>query len=155
MSLSIRVVERLFARLINTYGEEFLRQWGASPLVDVKTTWAHELAPFANRLEMIAWALENLPERAPNAIVFRNLVRSAPRPVSEDVPLLSAPPADPARIAAELEKLGVIRTAVVLKPSNGRDWARVLDARIKAGYKATKAQRDAVRDALAVDEYNL
>ncbi len=154
MSLSIRVVERLFARLINTYGEEFLRQWGASPLVDVKTTWAHELAPFANRLEMIAWALENLPELAPNAIVFRNLVRSAPRPVSEDFPLLSGPPADPARIAAELEKLGVVRTAVALKSSNGRDWARVLDARIKAGYKATKAQRDAVRDALAVDGYN-
>ena len=155
MSLTVKVIERLFARLATTYGEQFLRQWGASPIADVKTTWAHELSPFANRLEMIAWALENLPERAPNAIVFRNLVRSAPRLASEDVPLPSGPPADPARIAAELEKLGVIRTAVVLKSSNGRDWARVLDARIKAGYKATKAQRDAVRDALAVDEYNL
>ena len=155
MSLTVKVIERLFARLATTYGEQFLRQWGASPIADVKTTWAHELSPFANRLEMSAWALENLPERAPNAIVFRNLVRSAPRLASEDVPLPSGPPADPARIAAELEKLGVIRTAVVLKSSNGRDWARVLDARIKAGYKATKAQRDAVRDALAVDEYNL
>ena len=154
MSLSIRVVERLFDRLAATYGDEFYRKWGTAPISDVKTAWAHELAPFANRLEMIAWALENLPERAPNAIVFRNLVRSAPRLASEDVPLLSGPPADPARIAAELEKLGVVRTAVVLKPSNGRDWARVLDARIKAGYKATKAQRDAVRDALAVDGYN-
>jgi len=42
MSLSIKVIDRLFERLGATYGASWSKMWADVPLVDVKTTWAHE-----------------------------------------------------------------------------------------------------------------
>jgi hypothetical protein len=91
------------------------------------------LASLGPHLHMIAWALENLPERAPNVIVFRNLCRSAPALPEK---LLPAPKADPERVAAELSKLSPI---LKLAKSEGmffdhRAWARRNLERHAAGH---------------------
>ena len=79
MSLPIKAVDRIFLRLLATYGTEFSGRYAGVQDGDLKSMWAHELAGFASDLPSIAWALENLPERCPNAIAFRNLCRQAPR----------------------------------------------------------------------------
>ena len=102
MSLPLPVVERLFERLIATYGNEFASNWATSNIANVKSAWAYELAGHANNLGAIAYALENLPERAPNLIQFRNICRLAPQ---KDVPRLETPKADPAIVAMIAAKL--------------------------------------------------
>jgi hypothetical protein len=137
MSLQTQVIDRLFARLTLTYGRAFMLQWEGLPVNDVKSTWAHELAEFRSRLDPIAWALENLPERCPNVIAFRNLARSAPRPA--DAPALPEPPADPARLSAELAKLAPVRSAMVASMHNTdpKAWARRIVERSKAGARVS------------------
>ena len=117
----IRAIDRLFKRLSATYGAEWERMLGATPEIDAKSVWAHELEQFKNSLHRIAWALENLPERCPNVIVFKNICRAAPAP--EEI-ALPAPKADPERVAAELAKLGHIRAGAVVAAAGRLDWAK-------------------------------
>ncbi len=117
----IRAIDRLFKRLSATYGAEWERMLGATPEIDAKSVWAHELEQFKNSLHRIAWALENLPERCPNVIVFKNICRAAPAP--EEI-ALPAPKADPERVAAELAKLGHIRAGAVVATAGRLDWAK-------------------------------
>lgn len=122
MSLPPQAVDRLFERLTLVYGAEFARRFDGLDMRDVKAQWGAELAAFASRLGAIAWALEHLPERAPNVIAFRELCRQAPRDPS--VPLLPEAKLDPARVAAELAKLGpMVKSAAVKRPVNV-EWAR-------------------------------
>lgn len=118
-------IDRVFNRLSATYGAEWDRQNGQAPQSDVKTVWEHELSGFMqSRAAMmsIAWALENLPERCPNVIQFRNLCRAAP---AADVPKLPEPKADPARLAAELAKLAPLREKLAAVPAKDcKQWAR-------------------------------
>lgn len=141
----IRAVDRLFQRLGATYGAEWDRSIGATPINDSKTIWAHELDGFKTSLDRVAWALENLPERCPNAIQFKNLCRSAP---SKELEILPAPKADPERVKAELAKLGHLRLeqATVV----GRlDWAkRILES--PKGRSPTVIQM--AKNAMGVDE---
>ena len=119
---SVELVERVFSRLAATYCAEWVRSIAGVPISDVKTAWAHELSGFlATREAMraVAWALENLPEKVPNAITFRNLCRQAP---AAPVALLDGPRADPAHVAAELAKLAPARAAQ--EPVRPKDWAR-------------------------------
>ena len=80
-------VDRIFARLQGVYGREFTGQFSVidqngndAGLENAKTVWAQELGTFAYNSDAIAFALLNLPERAPNAIKFKELCRLAPRP---------------------------------------------------------------------------
>lgn len=134
MSLPTKAVDRLFERLGVTYGAQWSRMWDGMPIAEVKSSWAHELATYATpeRITAIAWALENLPERCPNVIEFRNLCRMAPRP---EAPKLPEPKADPERMKAELAKLRepAVRAAASNSFGDGKDWARRLCARAKAG----------------------
>lgn len=117
MSLPLKVIERLFERLIATYGQEFANKYQGD-LNQVKSVWAHELGGYGNKLDAIAYALEHLPERAPNVIEFRNLCTKAPETA---VPMLDRPKADPAIIALITQKLSAPVQAV------GRlDWARFI-----------------------------
>ena len=119
------------------------------PDCDVKTIWAHELAGFAQskeQLECIAWALENLPETPPNVIKFRNLCRQAP---AAPVPRLEAPKADPARVAAELAKLGTLRAGPAPAVTN-LSWAHGLKAREEAGERLNPTTRTMYRQALGM-----
>lgn len=133
MSLSTMAVDRLFSRLTATYGRDFIARYAGVPESDLKAAWAHELSGFEGQLGALAWALENLPERAPNVIEFRNLARRAPAP---EVPRLPEPAPNPARLAAELAKLAPARAAIAASAAGGhdpRDWARRIVARSDSG----------------------
>lgn len=98
-------------------------------------------------MHRIAWALENLPARCPNAVEFKALCRMAPTPEGKQLP---APKADPERVQAELAKLG----AIVKRPVGHfgmREWAERLKARHEAGDKLSCIQISMYRDALGMD----
>lgn len=143
----IRAIDRLFHRLSATYGADWDRALGQTPIADAKTVWAHELQPFKFSLNRIAWALENLPDRCPNVIQFKSLCRQAPAPETIALP---EPKADPARVAAELAKLGNIRHAD--KPATSmKEWAYRLQARDKAGESINANQRRCYKAALCIE----
>lgn len=145
MTLPIKAVDRLFERLSATYGAAWTRQWVDVPINDVKSAWAHELQGFANHLQSIAWGLENLPERCPNVIEFRNLCRRAPAP---DLPKLPEPKADPERLKQELAKMGNIRAKVATASVDSKDWARRIIGRFEAGEKMNPTTLSMAKDAL-------
>ncbi len=128
----INAIDRLFKRLSATYGAAWERSLGAVPVGDTKTVWAHELSAFKSSLHRIAWALENLPEKCPNVIEFKNLCRKAPAPELEALP---EPKADPERVKAELAKLGEIKT--VPQEAGRFDWAHRILARQASGAKVS------------------
>lgn len=148
MSLSAQATERIFARLTGTYGRDFSSRYEGNDANTVRSIWASELDGFEHDLQSIAWALEHLPERAPNAIEFRNLCRRAPQP---EPPQLEAPRADPRRIAAELAKLGPILKKK--KERNRREWAERIVARWRAGEHIDRAPLAMAREALRMDDW--
>lgn len=146
MSLPNKAIDRLFERLAATYGAGWTRQWADVPVNDVKTLWGHELSVYSNRLEALAWALDNLPEHAPNVIQFRNLCRSAPAP---NLPKLPEPKADPTRLRAELLKLGEIGASVLIaRKVDGRDWARRIIEKSDAGVNVNQSALKMAKSAL-------
>lgn len=145
MSLPLKAIDRLFERLQTTYGRQFSAMYEGIEPAAVKQLWMHELAGYENHLGAIAYALENLPERAPNAIEFRNLCRKAPSP---EVPRLDAPRASPERIAAELARLAPVRKAAASNGYDSKDWARNIVGRHDAGQKIMPYSLDCARQAL-------
>lgn len=128
MGLPAKAIDRIFARLEATYMAAWDRAKGAVPISDIKTAWAYELSGFENRLQDIAWALDNLPDKPPNVIEFKKLCRLAP---ATEVPQIEGPKADPERLKAELAKLG--EKVARLPAKHDLDWARAIDGRVKAG----------------------
>mgnify|MGYP000848903711 len=148
---SVELVERVFSRLAATYCADWVRSIAGVPISDVKTAWAHELSGFlATREAMraVAWALENLPEKVPNAIAFRNLCRQAP---AAPAALLDAPRADPARVAAELAKLAPARA--LQEPVQPRAWAKSIIARHAGGESITPTQLAMARAATRYEAF--
>lgn len=137
------VIDRLFSRLAATYGAEWTRQWAGVPMTDVKTAWGHELSGYMRNLAAIAHALDNLPDRCPNVIQFRNLCRSAP---ARAVPVIEAPKASPERVATELAKL-----APATAKTDGREWARRIIGRHEQGDKIRPHSLSMARSALRLD----
>ena len=144
MSLPLKAIDRLFDRLAATYGRQWLDMWEGVDPNAVKSSWAHELAVFEHSLHRIAWALENLPPKCPNAIQFKALCRLAPAP---ETPRLPEPKADPERVRAELAK---IAPTLVKKQEQAdkRDWARRIIARHDAGERVGFISLQFAREAL-------
>jgi len=130
----MKACDHLFNRLLAVYGAQWSKQWQDVPMQDAKEAWARELGQFSGRLQAIACALQNLPERAPNAVQFRNLCRAAPE---ADVPALPMPAANPAQMREELAKLGHVPGAKVQTTTGMMDWAPAIIARHAAGEKIT------------------
>lgn len=146
MSLPLQAVERLFDRLSATYGRQFFGLYEGLDPAAIKTIWAHELSGFRNNLPAVAWALENLPERAPNAIEFRNLCRKAP--VIEVPKLL--PPANPERLKGELAKLAkVVADAEKVAKTDALAWARRIVEKHESGMQIAAFTLRTAREALA------
>ena len=140
-------IDRLFERLALTYGAAWQNSFGAAPITDVKSMWQHELSSFMQNRETmnrIVWALDNLPERVPNVIQFKNLCRMAPAP---EVPMLPEPPADPARVAAELAKLAPMM-AERKSDNDPKAWAKRLRFRNLAGERLNSIQIQMYKQAL-------
>jgi len=133
----IASINQLFSVLAGTYGAEWQRQLEAAPRGDVKTAWMFQLVRFSGAMHRIEWALNNLPDRCPNPVQFRNLCQLAPAP---DVPALPEPKADPARVAAELAKLAPMRVAGTPSPHGIKAWAYRLKARHEAGERLNPNQ---------------
>jgi hypothetical protein len=144
MSISLKAVDRLFERLAATY-PNWSSQWRDVPESDVKTAWAHELSGFQNNLHALAWALENLPERCPNVIEFRNLARRAPE---IEKPRLPEPKADPARLKAELAKLSEIKAQVKNTKVDHKAWAKAILKRHSEGIKINITVLSMARSAM-------
>lgn len=149
MSLPLPWVERIFAKLTLAYGRDFLGRWEGVDLADVKTDWAHELDGFERFPEAIAYALANLPPRAPSVIEFRAIARRAPAP---DVPRLEAPRADPERVKAEMAKLAPMRAAASTGGYDHKAWAKRFIARHKAGERIRPIALRFAREALGIVE---
>jgi hypothetical protein len=148
MSLPLKAIDRLFERLAATYGNEWTARWMGQDENKVKTIWSYELGAYEHHLEDIAWALENLPSRAPNAVEFRQLCRCAPR--LEQLPALPEPKADPGRVNEELAKLRDLLKAAPAIRHDPKDWARRIIARHEAGDKINAAPLQMARQALGV-----
>lgn len=144
MSLQPAVIDRLFERLAATYGRDFLARYEGVADAAVKAAWAHELAGFGERLRDIAWALEHLPHRAPNAIEFRALCRMAPAP---DVPHLEHAPAAPEVRRAALERIGAAAGG-----ATGDGWARRILAKHARGEPVSRFARNMAADALGASK---
>ena len=139
----IEAIERLFKRLAATYGARWDASLGSTPIADVKTVWAHELNGFAGSLHRIAWALENLPERCPNPIEFKNLCRQAPSP---ETPQLPSPTVNP-EIAAKV--LGGLK-ATTHTPIDNRAWAKAILRDVENGVRRTPTVVQMAKNALVV-----
>lgn len=150
MSLSLPAIERLFLRLIATYGQDFLRECEGMDSNAIKAIWSHELAAYEADLKPIAWALENLPDRAPSLMRFKALCRAAPRPATV---LLPSPVADPERVAAELAKLGaMLHPGASSQPVDHKAWARKIMTRIEYGQKVGIYAQRAAREVLGLPQ---
>lgn len=148
MSLPSKAIDRLFERLALTYGNQWANLWNGLDENAVKSMWGHELQAFGNRLEAIAWALENLPAKVPNAIEFKQLCRLAPLPPEKQLP---APKADPERVRQELAKLGELRKASKGVGFDHKGWARAIIARHDAGEKLNPTTLRFAREALRMN----
>ena len=144
MSLPMKTIDRLFERMAAAYGAEWVRRWEGVPIQDVKKAWGHELAVFSSELGLkrIAWALDNLTDKAPNAPQFRNLCRQAP---AESAPALPMPPANPERMRAELEKIKHLPTSGGI---DSKAWAKALIAKDAAGEKVCPVSLRCAREAM-------
>ena len=143
----MKACDHLFNRLLAVYGTQWTKQWQDVPMQDAKDAWARELGQYAGRLEAIAYAFDNLPDRAPNAVQFRNLCRQAPAP---EVPALPMPAANPQRMREELAKLGHITAAKPQGAASMMAWAPRILARYAAGAKITPTVLEMARDADAL-----
>jgi hypothetical protein len=131
----MQAVDYIFTQCAAVYGSAWDRSLGQAPITDIKTAWLNAVDPFRASKKRIVWALQNLPERCPNAVEFRNLCRQAPMPEELALP---GPKADPARVAAELAKLGL--RPKVNQPHGMKQWAHRLKERHDAGDKLNPNQ---------------
>lgn len=151
MSLPRNVVDRLFDRLMATYGRAWLNLWEGLDSNAIKAVWSHELGAYAERLKSIAWALENLPPRAPNVVEFKALCRQAPIEITRQLP---PPTVDPNLVDAEIAKMAA---AAMKPPTNERGqidhkrWARKLQAAHSNGMQLSLVQVNAYKTALGLN----
>ncbi|MCD8514632.1 MAG: hypothetical protein LRY31_01060 [Burkholderiaceae bacterium] len=140
-------VEKIFRKLSLVYGRDFLARWEGLNSADVIDDWAYELSGFQGWPEAVAWALQNLPNgKPPTVLEFRALCYRAPKP---DRPALPEPVARPERLAEELRKLSAIARDPVNR-GDGRDWARRIIEKHRAGEKLNPATLRFSREALGL-----
>jgi hypothetical protein len=138
-------IDRVFSKLTVRYGARFLSLYSGVDLNAVKADWAEHLSGFSGeRGRCLAFALDNLPDEAPNVAQFRALCNRAPEPA---VKMLPGPKPDMQRVNAEVAKL---RT--VSRTEHGpKAWAWRLKAREEQGDRLGPYQRRAWREALQAE----
>ena len=84
-TLHASLIEKIFSRLLVTYGQESANFFCTGVVngldrgvENAQLTWGEILAEFNDRPDAIVYALDHLPERVPNGIVFKNLCKAAP-----------------------------------------------------------------------------
>jgi hypothetical protein len=144
MSLSTTVTDRLFAALFNIYGSQWLHQWKDNDINEVKSFWSDQLGFFANHLDSIAWALDHLPDRAPNLVQFKKLCMEAPKHSAvEALEWKAASPIPPA-IAEELKKIAQTTS------QDPKAWAKRILKRVENGEKPSNISVRFAKEALLI-----
>lgn len=141
----IRSINDIFSVLAGTYTTEWSRQLESAPKGDVKAAWMFQLACFSGAMHRIEWALDNLPDKCPNPVQFRNLCRQAPAPF---VPQLPGPAADPERVAKAVALLKVPSPAY---RATGCEWARQILLKKEQGLPVGRAALSYARQALGME----
>jgi hypothetical protein len=152
MPLPTKAIDRLFERLMLTYGNEWTMKFEGIDMNGVKSMWAHELSSFADNLKILGWALENLPAKCPNVIEFKQLCRQAPK---GDTKLIDAPKASADIVDPEIKAMiqAVVRqTTPDQKGHDYKAWAKRLKARHDAGEKLEIFQIRSYKVALGITE---
>jgi hypothetical protein len=143
MSLPSAWTDKIFAKLMLTYGQRFLGLYSGIDLEAVKADWGHELRGYAQSPQAIKHALEHLPvDKAPNVLEFRELCRRAPSPRHSVLTWTGSAP-DPGM-------LDKAKAALAAK-AHPKAWAHALRQREANGAKLTRAQREMWRDALGME----
>lgn len=144
MSMPHAWTERLFTRLLARYGSAWINLWAGVDVQAMHEDWARVLDGVP--ASMIAYGLDNLPDRPPNATQFRALCHQ--RPTTTPV-ALEAPPAQPERVEAALASLAALK-----RPERAcwNKWAERLRSREQSGDRLTMAQRNMWRAVLQHQE---
>lgn len=147
--LPMEWVEKIFEKLMLTYGADFHGRWaamGEKGLLAAKNDWAWELGGFADHPDAIFHALTILPAKAPNVIEFRALARLAPLPEFKQ---LDRPRADPAKVAEQIAKQTQLKQAMV--KTDPKAWAKSIIQRHRAGEKVLPYTLNCAKQALGID----
>ena len=143
MALPLSWVDRIFDKMMLTYGRDFTGRWDGLPMASVKNDWAHELSGFEVHPEAIKHALLNLnPTKPPTVLEFRNMAANAPKMATIELPL---PPVDKVLRQSLIDKIQA--------PKDGGDmkaWARRLKARDEAGERLNPNQIRCYKNALGL-----
>jgi hypothetical protein len=143
MALPLLWVDRIFDKLVLTYGQAFLARWRDIDMNSVKSDWMHELSGFENHPSAIAHALSNLPEKPPSIVEFKNLCRQAP---SLEAPALPLPKVNPEIAAKVIDGLKASNTKT--GRMDPRAWAKAILANPKGRTPTViKMAKSAVGDA--------
>lgn len=143
-SLHLRMIDRLFTRLLVRYGAQWLRLWDGIEIDVVKEDWSRELRGLSG--EAILYALEHLPDDRPpaTATAFRRLCVGRPEYFKE----LPAPEADPKLVARMLAEANAKAASAVASQGGPKAWAYRLKASEERGDRLTQAQRTMWRAAI-------
>ena len=152
---SMASVDYVFKVLAAAYGAAWDRSLGTAPMADVKTIWASALDGFTQSVQArkaISWALNNLPDRCPNAMEFRRLCHQAPAPQALRLP---EPQANPERMRSELAKLAPLleQAKATAAIHDNKAWARRIVARHQAGDKVARCTLGLAQDALRIGSH--
>ena len=153
-SLRADWVDRIFSRMQGVYGGDFTNYYSRIDnatgidigLENAKVVWAEELRTFQDWPEAIAYALQNLPDRPPNVIKFRELCRQAPP--KQSVGLITNDPTKASHDKAR-DAIGQLRKIMNMSPKNdNRDWARKILREYEEGVHKTPTVLKMAREAL-------
>lgn len=148
MDLPESWVDRIFEKLIVTYGREFTDRWTGLDMSAVKADWAHELGYFAANPGAIGHVLQHLPSKPPTVSEFKRIAKECttakPAGLLEDKTDVKA---DPQRVASLLSRLND-------KPEEAsmRQWAYDLMARHNGGDLRPIACVRLAKQAIAIDQ---
>lgn len=143
-------VNKIFHTLTVLHGREFLGRWEGIPIEDVKADWAERLGCFFTRPKAIEYALDNLPDNKPPTVLeFRAVCLRCPAPV---LPALTAPTADPDRVAAEFAKMATTAPSPAPGRIDHKAWARVIVKKHDDGIKVNPGPLRMARQALGLEK---
>ena len=143
MALPLSWVDRIFDKLMLTYGRDFMGRWDGLPMASVKADWAHELSGFEAHPEAIKHALLSVdPAKAPTVLQFRNLAANAPKMAAIQI---TPPPVDKEFRNSLVARIGSI------DPVGTKDWAETLRRRHVACERLNANQVRCYRAALGLD----
>lgn len=148
MSMPHAWTERLFTRLLARYGSAWINLWAGVDVQAMHEDWSRVLDGVP--ASMIAYGLDNLPDRPPNATQFRALCHQRP---TTPLVALEAPPAQPERVEAALSSMFETKRAA---RGGMKEWAHRLRDRdlnqTGTGQRMTITQRNMWRTALQHQE---